>query len=77
MRRSGMFQYQPPPEPEPETPRTDEDEAVARFTVEQLMHLGFNAYQAERLAELRVSWHDAEALVDAGCDPSTAFDILG
>lgn len=71
-----MFNYQQPPAPEPE-PAVNEDEDVARFTVERLMELGLNAYQAERLAELRVSWHAADVLIQAGCDPSTAFDILG
>ena len=53
-----------------------EEERVELMTFERLRDLGFSTRQAAALAAARVSWHDADALLSAGCAVPTAFDIL-
>ena len=53
-----------------------EDERVATNVEWHLRAMGFNTMQAEALAKAHVDWHRAKALIEAGCSPETAVDIL-
>lgn len=55
--------------------REDELE-VLTWLVERFEELHFPYPVALRLAREHVTWHDADDLIQAGCDPSTAARIL-
>jgi hypothetical protein len=59
---------------EPEA-RDDEEILVHEWRVEQLRSLGLRAAIAERFAAL-VDWHDIAALVERGCPPELALEIV-
>lgn len=72
-----------PPEPKPpeETPEPDreltEAEQVFGWRLEQLIVAGYPVKYAQRIAlHLDVSLREAERLLDEGCPPKTATDIL-
>ena len=62
----------------------DEDEARVPTEAERvradveawLEKAGYNAFQAEALVDAGVDWHVAVKLLERGCDPETAVDIL-
>lgn len=59
------------------TARQPTEQEIVRSHVEQRFRdLGFNELQAQALADLGVDWHDAEKLLDKGCDHPVALDIL-
>jgi hypothetical protein len=55
--------------------RTDEDILIYEWRAEQLRRLGLPAPQAYAFAEL-VDWHEIAALVDCGCPPKLALEIV-
>jgi hypothetical protein len=59
---------------EPETP-DDEEILVHEWRIEQLQSLGLRAAVAEKFAAL-VDWHDIAALVERGCPPELALEIV-
>jgi hypothetical protein len=59
---------------EPETP-DDEEILVHEWRIEQLQSLGLRAAVAEKFAAL-VDWHDIAALVERGCPPELALEII-
>ncbi len=81
---------QPEPQADAETeaaeayaadPRPDVDvilaDKVLRWRCEQFLQLGMTLFQSRALAvDKRVDLHATRGLVGAGCDPTTAFDIL-
>jgi hypothetical protein len=57
----------------------EQDEEAARvfhWRVRRCRSLGFTLWQARRLAEEQASWHEAEALLMAGCPLHVVFDLL-
>jgi hypothetical protein len=59
---------------EPETP-DDEEILVHGWRIEQLQSLGLRTAVAEKFAAL-VDWHDIAALVERGCPPELALEIV-
>jgi hypothetical protein len=59
---------------EPEA-RDDEEVLVHEWRIEQLQGLGLTAALAETFAAL-VDWHDIAALVQRGCPPELALEIV-
>lgn len=59
---------------EPEA-RNDEEVLVHEWRIEQLQGLGVAAALAEKFAGL-VDWHDIAALVERGCPPELALEIV-
>lgn len=55
--------------------REDELE-VLTWLVERFEELGFPYRLALELTRQHVTWHDAEALIRAGCKPELAAEIL-
>ena len=53
----------------------DEEVLVHEWRIEQLQGLGLAAAIAERFAGL-VDWHDIAALVERGCPPELAVEIV-
>ena len=53
-----------------------EEELIRGHLLKQYTRLGFTVPQAERMIEEGLDWHEAEKLVEQGCDPSLAFAIL-
>ena len=51
-------------------------EDVEDWRIDRLLELGFHADEALLLAVAGVDWHDARALLEAGCDHDTALRIL-
>jgi hypothetical protein len=49
---------------------------VYRWRVCRFLELGFTLRQARRLADGTAGWHEAEALLMAGCPPDLVFDLL-
>jgi hypothetical protein len=60
---------------EPDARDDDEEVLVHEWRVEQLLGLGLAAALAEKFAAL-VDWHDIAALVDRGCPPELAIEIV-
>lgn len=46
------------------------------FRLERFVALGFAKDEAEMLALSDVDWHRAENLIDRGCPPAVALQIL-
>jgi hypothetical protein len=59
---------------EPEA-RDDEEVLVHEWRIEQLRSLGLTAAIAETFAGV-VDWHDIAALVERGCTPELALEIV-
>jgi hypothetical protein len=55
--------------------RTDERAVVHAWRIEQLERLGISRVVAEGFAG-RVDWHAIAALVNCGCAPDLALDIV-
>jgi hypothetical protein len=55
--------------------RTDEEVLVHEWRAEQLVRVGISRVVAEGFAG-RVDWHDIAALVERGCSPDLALDIV-
>jgi hypothetical protein len=55
--------------------RTDEEVLVHEWRAAQLMRLGISRLIAEGFAS-RVDWHEIAALVERGCSPDLALDIV-
>ena len=55
--------------------RTDEEQLVYEWRTEQLERLGLSETIAQAFAD-EVDWHKFEELVDRGCPPELALDIL-
>ncbi len=62
-------------EPEDIELPNDEELLVHEWRVEQLQSLGLKATLAEKFAAL-VDWHDIAALVERGCPPELAVEIV-
>jgi hypothetical protein len=56
-------------------PREDEELRLHDWRAEQLRVLGLPRMLADRFAD-RVDWHDVAALVDRGCTPRLALEIV-
>jgi hypothetical protein len=56
-------------------PRARERRLVRAWRVEQLRRLGLASTLAEAFADL-VDWHALAALVDRGCSPELALEIV-
>lgn len=61
-----------------ETPRSHENEParVESWRLHVLLEAGYPVHLAERIAGSEVDLHDAVALIDRGCEPATAAEIL-
>lgn len=72
-----MLEPTPMPEIELVEPETldDEEILVHEWRIEQLQSLGLRAAVAEKFAAL-VDWHDIAALVERGCPPELALEIV-
>lgn len=72
-----MFEPTPMPQIELEEPeaRDDEEILVHEWRIEQLQSLGLATALAEKFAAL-VDWHDIAALVERGCPPELALEIV-
>jgi hypothetical protein len=72
-----MLEPTPMPQIELEEPEAldGEEILVHEWRVEQLQSLGLRAVLAERFAAL-VDWHDIAALVERGCPPELALEIV-
>jgi hypothetical protein len=62
-------------EPEDIEAPDEEEILVHEWRVEQLRSLGLKAALAETFAAL-VDWHDIAALVERGCPPELAVEIV-
>ena len=56
--------------------RVEQANALHLWRRRRLIELGLTRYQAERLAEQGCDWHEAAALVAAGCPAELVFDLL-
>jgi hypothetical protein len=56
-------------------PRVDEEALVHEWRAERLRELGLPHVLAERFAD-RVDWRAVAALVERGCAPELALDIV-
>lgn len=72
-----MFEPTPMPQIELEEPeaRDDEEIQVHEWRIEQLQSLGLATALAEKFAAL-VDWHEIAALVERGCPPELALEIV-
>lgn len=72
-----MLEPTPMPEIELVEPETPDDEGILvhEWRIEQLQSLGLRAAVAEKFAAL-VDWHDIAALVERGCPPELALEIV-
>jgi hypothetical protein len=59
-----------------ETPQASEREKVESWRLHVLIEAGYTLSLAERLAASEVDLHRAVALLEAGCSPETAAEIL-
>lgn len=61
-----------------ETPLFNENEPgkVESWRLHILLEAGYPVHLAERLAGSEVDLHDAVALLERGCEPTTAAEIL-
>jgi hypothetical protein len=57
------------------TEATPEEERVYAWRVEQLANLGLSNYIARAVATF-VDWHDVARLVQRGCSPELALEIV-
>jgi predicted house-cleaning NTP pyrophosphatase (Maf/HAM1 superfamily) len=55
--------------------RTDEEQLVHEWQTEQLQRLGISETMAQVYAS-QVDWHQVAHLVERGCPPGLALDIL-
>jgi hypothetical protein len=55
--------------------RSDEEAAVNEWRAERLVQLGISAIVAQAVAGF-VDWHDLARLVDRGCSPELALEIV-
>jgi hypothetical protein len=62
-------------EVEVETEESEEDERVYEWRVEQLSGLGLSQVVASAVASF-VDWHEIARLVERGCSPELALDIV-
>ena len=66
--------------PEPLLPNDelDEEQRITAWNFLCLLDLGFSISQCLAIIEIRprVSWHDAECLLQQGCPHETAVDLL-
>lgn len=53
----------------------DEDLRIHQWRVEQLKRLGIPGWLARTVAD-RIDWHEIAALVEQGCSPRLALDIV-
>jgi hypothetical protein len=53
----------------------DEERRVHEWRAEQLLGLGFSRVLARAFADI-VDWHDIAALVERGCAPALALEIV-
>lgn len=53
----------------------DEERRVHEWRTEQLLGLGFSRVLARAFADI-VDWHDIAALVERGCAPALALEIV-
>ena len=58
-----------------ETEESDEDGRVYEWRVEQLSGLGLSHVVASAVASF-VDWHEIARLVERGCSPELALDIV-
>jgi hypothetical protein len=58
-----------------ELPASDEDERVYVWRVERLSDLGLSNIVASAIAPL-VDWHEIARLVERGCSPELALEIV-
>jgi hypothetical protein len=70
-----MFQVMENTTTELEEPRNEEEQLVLEWRVAQLERLGVSRLTARMFANL-VDWHDIAALVQRGCSPDLAIDIV-
>jgi hypothetical protein len=61
--------------PTTELDESDEDLLVYSWRVEQLRAVGLTQLLAETFADL-VDWHEVASLVERGCAPELALEIL-
>jgi hypothetical protein len=54
---------------------SDEDQQVLEWRLEQLQQLGVSRIKAALFAGL-VDWHDIAALIQHGCSPELALEIV-
>jgi hypothetical protein len=57
------------------TEQTDEDARVYAWRVEQLSALGFSHVIASAVASF-IDWHEIARLVERGCSPELALEIV-
>lgn len=57
------------------TDHSAEDERVYAWRVEQLANLGLSNYIASAVATF-VDWHEIARLVQSGCSPELALEIV-
>lgn len=55
--------------------RDDQERIVHEWRVQQFVELGFPIWLADIIAH-RVDWHEIAALVERGCPPRLALDIV-
>src|SRR5262245_2707541 len=67
--------YLPPAEPADIDPGVGDEELVNAWRVEQLSRLGLPLALAEAFAAT-VDWHELTALVERGCSPDLALEIV-
>jgi hypothetical protein len=58
-----------------ETPQSDDEILVREWRAEQLERLGITRMVAEAVAGL-FDWHELARLVDRGCPPELALEIV-
>ena len=58
-----------------ELPASDEDEPVYAWRVERLSDLGLSNIVASAIAPF-VDWHEIARLVERGCSPELALEIV-
>lgn len=54
----------------------NESNRVESWRLHVLLEAGYPVHLAERIAGSEVDLHDAVALLDRGCEPATAAEIL-
>jgi hypothetical protein len=58
-----------------EIEQSDEEAAVHEWRAERLVQLGISAIVAQAVASF-VDWHDLARLIDRGCPPELALEIV-
>lgn len=54
----------------------DEVLRVENYKIKQFLRMGFSITEAYDAVTSNVDWHDVEDLIDKGCDPAIAVEIL-